>query len=303
MSVSNKWMAVMAGTAMTLGCGCANRPMSPQVQQPQSYGEYRQQEQNEERDEFIAEKKSTLDELDNDIGRLEVKLNHEAKYVDAEERAEWSQDLFELRQERDRVRSELERARTASDAEWAEMRGTLGGAVDSLEAGFETVRGEVMAAFDGDDESPSDREGDDDEIAGDARLCPVDVDGVDVEVDKMNGVIVVTLTASDAGAAKSLADRARKVAADGRYALEAQKATRTADAASPAAGQSGAGPVRQPTAGKIDDQTVAVETQVQSVDDGSRIIIKPRDARDLDALFQQIQADKETLGTGRCAKS
>ena len=46
-----------------------------------------------------------------------------------------------------------------------------------------------------------------------------------------------------------------------------------------------------------------LDAAVQSVDDGSRIIIKPRDARDLDALFQQVQADKETLGTGRCAKS
>src|SRR5690606_40462139 len=84
-----------------------------------------------------------LDELSIEIGRLSAKLEHEANFVDEEERATWSQELFELEQERNRLEGELARAKTSDEAEWKEMRGGFGVAVDSLQAGVQKLSNDV----------------------------------------------------------------------------------------------------------------------------------------------------------------
>lgn len=138
------------GIAGSYGCGSAPPP--------QTYGEHLQDELSQERAEFIRDRQEDLQEVDTDIARLETRLQHEAQFVDAEQKADWSQDLFEARRERERLQAELERARTASMAEWNEMRGTIDGGVDRLQAAVDNVSEGVQNAFDGESQRARDYE-------------------------------------------------------------------------------------------------------------------------------------------------
>lgn len=123
--------------------GCASQP-------PRTYEQHVADERNEERAEMIQDLEEDLQEVDTEIGRLETKLIHEKPYADQEEQVEWSHDLFELKQDRNEIRSTMQRAKTASDAEWEEMRGELGTSMDKLQAGVSNVGEEIADAFDDD---------------------------------------------------------------------------------------------------------------------------------------------------------
>jgi hypothetical protein len=263
--IANRMLTHLAALTLALPCavGCASTN-SP----PPSYAEERHDELESERAEFIEETREDLAELDTEIAHLSVKIKHESKFVDEEQRAEWRQDLFELKQERTKLTAELERARTASHAEWQEMRGNVGSAVDGLQAGVAKVRAEVTTAFD--TNAPMD-EGERASYRG--GLCAVDMPGVDVDVDDEGPTVVVTITTDDPAAEPALRQRAAKLAADGYY---------------------------RPVTSEEDLPGVAVGHRLENVTGGVKLILTPANASHVDALEDQLDHDRKVLGTGRC---
>jgi TolA-binding protein len=137
-----------AAIASVVSCGGGSEP---RVENPKSYEQQFSAELNEERQQFIRDSEQRLDELDNKVGQLQARVDHESQYVKASESAEWKQQLFEQRQEQQKVRHELERARTASPEEWQAMRGGLDKEVDRVEAAFAAMGANITGLFKSDD--------------------------------------------------------------------------------------------------------------------------------------------------------
>jgi hypothetical protein len=188
--------------ALAAGCGSNNETNSDR--QTNSYTQLRQQEAASERQDFIRDREKQLDELDNQIARMDARLDHEAQYVDARQRAEWSQRLFELREEQHRTRAELERAQTATPEEWHEMRGTLGNAVDSIDARVKKLGGEMSGLFSSDDSKASAQE-------AEVNLCDLKVAGANAELIDQGQRLIVRLTSDDDTTVQDLQEGAEQL--------------------------------------------------------------------------------------------
>lgn len=130
--------AILVG-ATALGCASDQSRQS----YPDMYDEKMSAENEAARRDFIADKQEELREIENEINRIQARIDNEAQYVDAEKRAEWSDELFELKQERQDLQARLSRAQSATPEEWAEMRGFFGTSVDRLKAGVSALGGQV----------------------------------------------------------------------------------------------------------------------------------------------------------------
>lgn len=261
---------VALGLALASGCGSSQQAAN----EPPSLSTYRSNELESERQEFIEDAQSRLGELQNEIGRLETRLQHESKFVDADKQAEWSQALFESKQEQTRLTSQLQRAQTANDAEWEEMRGGFKSAVDTLEAGVSKVGDEIMHVFSGsDDEAGTTGE----QLQADTGLCPLLMDNADFDVEVINGVIVLTMTADDDATVPEVRSKAQTLASMSEY--------------KPGMTQSMA-----PTS----VAAIPVTITVVSIEDGAKISMRPKNSAHVETLKQAVENDVERLEDGRC---
>jgi hypothetical protein len=144
-------VAALVGATVT---GCASRQDTSRQSVPEMYGDKMDAELEKERQEYISDRREELAELKNEIARLEVRLQHESQYVDAEQRAEWSQELFELKRDHQDAEARLSRAQNASPEEWEEMRGFFGRAIDRIQVGVGTLGGQLEQAAGGTDRQP-----------------------------------------------------------------------------------------------------------------------------------------------------
>jgi hypothetical protein len=200
------WVSGALLAALAAGCGSNNQTNSDR--QTNSYSQLRQEELEAAREVYISDRRKQLDELDTQIARMETRLEHEGQYADAQERAEWSQRLFELREQQRRTRAELDRAETASPEEWAEMRGTIGNAVDSVEAGVKKLASDMGSLFSSNDSNDATAS------PGGSRdidLCDLRVEGTQAELTEHDQRLVVRLTASDERAVENLRTRAEQL--------------------------------------------------------------------------------------------
>lgn len=285
-------VTTLALAAAAVGCASdtANR-------EPASFQEYQNEELSTERQQFIKDTQQELDEVSNEIGRLEVRLQHESQYVDQDQQASWSQELFELKQEQQRMQAQLERARTASDAEWEEMRGTFGVAVDSLQAGVTKVSREIAHVFAGDEDQK-----------GSSGLCPLYIEGVEARVEPQQDSISLVLTTDDKNRVPELQRKANSLAEKQQYPTTGGSKSSSqplrepgSDATSQASGQTNAGGQAQASASGTTDseQPIDVSVTTQNTDDGVRIKFVPKNAK-LDELRARLERDAERLDEGRC---
>ena len=203
----NARLIAVSGLVLTGALGCASSQATEQAENP-SYSELREAELRSERQEFINDTQERLSTIETDINRLQARLDHEAQYVDASKRADWSQELFELKRERERLQAELNRAQTASDEEWEEMRGTLAGWVDSLQAGVAKASNEISEAVTS-EQAPA-------QIGTSQRqnLCAMQVQQAKTDVQQEQQRVILTVTTQDQGSVKTLRQRARSLAQD-----------------------------------------------------------------------------------------
>ncbi len=136
-------MWIAANVLVAAFAGCSRPPAS----EPASY--HAKLDKNLERDraDFVAKTNGRLADVDRQIGLMQAKIDAESPYVSEDKRADWMQQLFDLRQERRQLEAELKRAETASPPEWKAMRGNLGVMMDSLEAAVQQMAYEVRTAF------------------------------------------------------------------------------------------------------------------------------------------------------------
>jgi hypothetical protein len=260
---------IAGASLVAVASGCSS---DSTVRKPASYSQYRQSEIEAERQEFVSEGRARLDKLDREIALLEAKLQHESQFVDAEQRAEWSQDLFEKKQKQGELRAELYRAQTVSAEEWKEMRGNVGTALDSMEAGVKKIRDEIMARVSGEEEESATAK-----LRADSGLCPLDVEDADAEVEKTNTAIIVVLTTDETDAVAELQRKAAEFAKQ--------------DAYSPASGNT-----RSTGAPGV----VPVQIAAQNLKGGVRLSFVPTYSGHLDQLHQQLEQDADQLGKDRC---
>ena len=284
--------------------GCAGeRSNTP----PPSYQELKQAELAEERNEFLRETRERLSEVQNDIDHLQTRLDNEKQYVSNEMQASWSQQLFELKQDKSRLEAELQRAQNATPAEWEEMRGNIGGATDTLQAGLNKLGLEVSQAL----ASVSQPEGQDPAdapLAADSGLCPVEVAGADAEVKQQANQLLVLVTTDEEERVPELQRRAQEMAksTDNYRPAERVTASGAPAAAEKTAPQSGA------RAQKTADQkpmakdepagqpsSIAVKVTAENMEDGVKLMFTPKRG-DLDTLRARLEADAEQLGKGLC---
>jgi hypothetical protein len=135
------------GIAASLLAASLSACNAPSPTEPSSYHAKLDQNLEKERAEFINKTHNRLSEVDRQIGLMQAKIEAESPYVNEDKRADWKQQLFDLRQERRQLEAELKRAQTASLPEWKAMRGNLGVMMDSLEAAVQQMSYEVRTAF------------------------------------------------------------------------------------------------------------------------------------------------------------
>ncbi len=273
---------------------------------PPSYAELRQEELAEERGEFLRETRARLSEVQTDIEHLQTRLDNEKQYVSTDEHAGWSQRLFELKQEKNRLEAELERAENATPAEWDQMRGTIGTSTDSLQAGLSKLGLEVsqaLASVAG--SGPSDPA--DAPLDADTGLCPMEVAGADAEVKQQANKLLVLVTTNEEERVPELQRKAHEMAksTDSYRPAEKVSTRETTGAPDPTsskqAGEKGSQqePVAKSEAAAGQSAPIAVTVTAENVEDGVKLMFTPKKT-DLDMLRARLEADAEQLGKGLC---
>jgi hypothetical protein len=195
------WLAIMV--AAVLAGGCTSQKHVNDGESP-SFTQLRAEELERERGEFVRERREQLDQLDTRISRLQARLDHEAMFVDAHEKAEWSQELFDLRGQHRKAEAELARAEKATPDEWAAMRGDVGYAIDSLQAGVTKAGSEINRLFASDESDTN--------AAPVVDLCRVRVDGTTAVLIEQGDHISVQMVTGATDELGELRHRAKALA-------------------------------------------------------------------------------------------
>jgi hypothetical protein len=279
------WLSGALLVALAAGCGSNNQVNSDR--QTNSYSQLKQKELASERQEFISDHRQQLDGLDNQIARLETRLTHEGRYVDAQQRAEWSQELFELRQQQRRTRAELERAENATPEEWAEMRGTIGNAVDSVEAGVQKLAGEMGNLFSSNEATTRSQQ------TGSIDLCELRVDGTNAELVEQDEALVVRLTTTDQRGVENLrarADRLKEAHGSGHGSATTENRSKSGTGTSGTSSASASGG---------QSSNLVEDVSVEDVPNGVRVIFTPAPGQRT-TLRQQLSNDVEQIRNRSC---
>ncbi|MBI5535813.1 MAG: hypothetical protein HY898_24050 [Deltaproteobacteria bacterium] len=250
------------------GCVYAKAPSPPPGNQ--SFAAYQQAKLESVRQEFIQQKSERLQAVQTEIERLDARLTHEAPYADAEERAAWSQRLWELRQEQTRLQAEVDRARTATPAEWREMRGPVGNAIDVLQANAVKIAHDIDARFRSQKtENPT--------PTAQNRLCTLKVADQKTTVQAADDHVELTVVTANKPSIDSLRERAEAVAKTREY--------RAAD------------PEQKDRGSPV---VVPVRVSVEPVTDGVKLKFTPDQPAQLATLQSAIGKDAQVLRSGGC---
>lgn len=268
--------------ALAFGCGSQQANTPPEAPSDDSFAGARQDELESERKEFIQDRRQQLDELDTEISRLEARLEHEGKFANAEEKAEWSQKLFEVRQDHQSARAELDRASQASPEEWEEMRGGLNTAFDTLQAGVSEVGSDIADLF---RSSPSGTTSAEAEV----DLCEMQVEGADATIVEAQDRLVVQMTTTSRDAVDELRQRAEKLSQEAQESADSPQAS---EAEREATTEEGSG-TKERAASLIASVTV------ENIEDGVRVIFTPAEGQQ-SALREQLEDEVEQIRNERC---
>lgn len=277
-------------TLLALFCsaaGCASE--RPEAKDP-SFETLRERELESERQEFIQERRQEISEVSKEMGDLKGKLSQPSESVEEPKRAAWSNSLFELEQERDRLSAELERAEGATEEEWKQMRGDLPMAVDSLQAGVSKLGNDISNLFTSDERK----------VSSDSGLCAVAVSGVDTEIESDGEGVLVEITTSQKQAVGDLQQRAEDLGQLKNYrpaSLEPSPVQTGSAENAPASASRGGGTAQEVS--KPAEPIPLRKVAVQNIDDGVRItFLVASDQRE--KFRDQVSEDANRLTAGEC---
>lgn len=279
-------------------CICAGCASERTAREPASYQELKQDELASERDEYIRDTQARLTEVDRDIQHVKAKLEYESEFVDKQQQASWKQDLFELEQDRAELGARLDRARSASPAEWEEMRGTLGTATDSLQAGVRKLRMDVSEAIGLKGESaPVASES---RAAEDSGLCRVEMPGVEADVERAGNRVTVTLTTDEDKNVAELQRRASELAKSTKsYEVARQESKQTKPTKQEPNSPGATEHATAESDPKVTPERVDVAVAVEKVEDGAKLTFTPK-VSELEALRARLELEAEHLEEGDC---
>lgn len=265
-----------------------------------SFQALKQQELRLERNEYIQERRERLSEVAWAMERIQAKLNQQSPFMDESRRATWRQQLNDLRQEKARLKTRIERARASSPEQWQAMRRN-GSAGDPVLDGVRELRAEVARALA--------LRGEPARNIGRARLlsaapgaCVVDVAGADTESEEPNDRVMVAVTTKNREVVPALQRKAGYVdkttqifpatATDEEHLRTDWRGAPTADAS-----------VQRLSTDEM-RELVEVEVSVSNLDDGVTISLIPRsEGSQNDGLGTRLERDAASLGEGLCAST
>lgn len=265
---------------LCVAAGCASQT-APEAEDPSdpSFDELKSHELDSERQQFIDDRREQLAEVSKEMEEVRSKLDGPSKSNEAQ-RADWSNRLFELEQQQNQLRAELDRAEQASDEEWKAMRGDLRVAIDTLQAGVAKLGSEISNVVSSDERK----------VRADAGLCPVYVADAQTEVETQGEQVLVKITTSDEKDVTNLRQRASN--------LSQMKNYRPATSEPPPTDRGYASPEEQE---KADSESIPLQrVAVENIDDGVRITFVPAAQQQHERFRQQLSEDAKRLEAGEC---
>jgi paraquat-inducible protein B len=95
------------------------------------------------KDDFVREADLVLEEIDEEIERIETGLANRGDQLDEQAKRTYRKTLAELRQERDRTKDALERARSATGDAWRDIRHDVNRRLLEIKASLETAQDDL----------------------------------------------------------------------------------------------------------------------------------------------------------------
>lgn len=229
------------------------------------------------RDEITSEARQHLDELNDAIVILAVRLHD---HGDAAQHAEWGQLLVELKQQRNRLDAELIAARELEPEAWQARQAALRKELSDLET---AINNSALAIVEDLITGPRSAEAEAPAGRVELDLCHVQVSGTDAEVREEGGLLILHLTTTDPNAVEALQRRAEQELSNG--------GSPDASAIEPA-GSSAQSALAL-------DELPASHLQISKTPHGVAFIFAPT-AGQMDALRAHLQSAAEQIKQQRC---
>lgn len=192
------------------------------------------------------------------------------------------------------------------------MRGAVGAAVDSLQAGVKKLSSEVASLVSG-NETTAGSETMQQGMKPD--LCLAEIPEMDAEIEERSDVLLVVMTTSDSKELPTLRRSARELAKQAQYPKQRHQSTESQrdqsiekqrDQSTPAHGL-GSRPtsnLSEQSAARVEQSTqepIQVEITMEEVNGGARLTFQPKNGdRDLKLLRDRLKEDVEAVDNGAC---
>lgn len=291
-------VAALAGALSAASAiGCASQKASTENKSATAADQKAAAAAVSEREDFVKGAREWLDELNDRIIVLAVKVHDDGDEAQIEE---WGELLFQLRQERNRLDAALidvrdvetpgggdAATRSKAESEWQARRAVLHADLLRLETAINRTTVALAHELAGGERSA---EADPSSGAVDVDLCEVQVSGTDAEVLQEGDMVIVHLSAADPAAVEALQARTEE---------QLRTASSSPQPASPdAAGDEPQQPAPDASAANLANLPAA-ELHVAATPDGVVFIFAPR-AGELAELKAQLERAAEQIEKRRC---
>jgi hypothetical protein len=263
--------------ASSLSLGCASQKSNTDRESAKA-AQAQTEEFLAERREFTREARERLDELNDEIIVLAVNIQ---QHGSDPQQAEWGERLFRLKQERNRLDTELLDASETTREEWSDLHAELSGEIETLENNVNRAVHEVIqdlrATARAAQAAPP--------ASSELDLCQVQVKGTAADVQQQGELLIVQLTAATPEGVEALQQRAEQLSENG------------------SSGSSMSPPSSPPSAGPGSAQAanvpLAVHLQIAEIDNGVVFVFTPAEGQ-LAALKAQLEKEAEQIESKRC---
>jgi TolA-binding protein len=131
--------------ALLLMTGCSGAE-APEARHPGSDPDELSASMERDRQAFVTDKHDRVDELEQRIRRLRVRIDAQSEVISAETLADWNHELLELEREQADAEARIERLSNAPRLEWLASRDGIAYQVGRLERSVTSLEANVTRA-------------------------------------------------------------------------------------------------------------------------------------------------------------
>lgn len=187
--------------ALTGGCGSSQVTPSHEPDPASA----RTDQLDQEREALVQSTAARIGEIAAEINDLEIVLAMASAFPDGEQRIRWSEQLFELHQEKERVRMELDQA-TRTNVSPRELRDAVVVSLEGLQTALHRLRAQVELAS----SAPQ---------TAQKMMCGAGAGALEVDTAREPRAVVMRITTRDPASVEALRLRAKQLSAQPHYAV------------------------------------------------------------------------------------